>query len=252
MSDIEQVQGKLDIGRVFGDAFGMLRRQFAPLVLVVIVFSILPSTLNLTLNFRGLGEARLPSPGYWLGMLLGTALACFSYAFQFHLAVSDLSGEDPSWRRSLRVALSKMLPVLALLVVWALGVGLGWVLVIVPGVILMTMWAVSMPAVVSEPVGPIKALGRSRALTKNNRWRVFGVLILLLIVIFVADMVIMTAMLPARLAQGGPTPGVGAIVLTFIIGTIMGLLVVGLLSALYVQLRSLKEGLGGASAAVFD
>ena len=51
------------------------------------------------------------------------------------------------------------------------------------------MWAVALPAVVADTSNPVKALGRSRALTKGNRWRIFGLVLLFWILILVLEAV---------------------------------------------------------------
>jgi hypothetical protein len=58
----------------------------------------------------------------------------------------------------------------------ALGVGFGMLLLVVPGVILMTRWAVSVPAAMLEEGNARAALGRSRKIVAGNGWRVFKVL----------------------------------------------------------------------------
>jgi len=50
-------------------------------------------------------------------------------------------------------------------------------LFLVPGIILSVVWAVAIPAATIENAGVTGALGRSADLTRDRRWRVFGVLI---------------------------------------------------------------------------
>jgi len=59
-----------------------------------------------------------------------------------------------------------------------ISVAIGLILLIVPGLFLLTIWAVSAPAVVLEGKGVLDALGRSRELVKGNGWNVFGVIVL--------------------------------------------------------------------------
>lgn len=250
MSETSGAVGKLDIGRVFGDGFGVVRRQIVPLGVATLVLAVLPTALNLSLNLTGdpANPYRL-GPSYWGIGLVALVLGCLNYAFQFRIAVGDLAGDAPSWREALRTAVPRILPTIGLIILWALGVMLGWVLLLVPGLILITMWAVSLPALENEAIGPIKAFGRSRSLTKGNRWRVFGVLILLMIALFAFEAVILGVLSGVLGGRGEP----GGAVIGALGSGVLILLVVGMLSALYVQLRSLKEGLGGASAAaVFD
>ena len=60
----------------------------------------------------------------------------------------------------------------------ALGIGLGFLLLIIPGLILLTIWALVAPVVVIErPPGTLDAFGRSQQLVKGNGFRVFGVIV---------------------------------------------------------------------------
>lgn len=56
----------------------------------------------------------------------------------------------------------------------ALGIGGGLVLLIVPGVYLLTIWAVIAPVIVIERRRVTEALGRSRQLVRGSGWPVLG------------------------------------------------------------------------------
>jgi len=62
-----------------------------------------------------------------------------------------------------------------------IGITIGFILIIVPGLILLTIWSVAAPVVVLERPGAMKALGRSRELVRGNGWAVFGVILVLVI-----------------------------------------------------------------------
>jgi hypothetical protein len=93
----------------------------------------------------------------------------------------------------------------------------GFLLLIVPGLILITIWSVAAPSVVLEGKGVFEALGRSRELVRGNGWQVFGVLVALLAIILVASIVI---------------GSIGAIGDSFIVLVIVSLLLFALLSPL--------------------
>lgn len=86
----------------------------------------------------------------------------------------------------LRVVLSKvpaaLWPLTAVSVLQGLGVALGFVLLIVPGFVLLSWWSVAGPVVVAERTTARRALGRSRELVRGNGWRVFGVVFIALLV----------------------------------------------------------------------
>ena len=58
-----------------------------------------------------------------------------------------------------------------------IGEGLGFVLLIVPGCILLTIWAVIAPVIVIEKAGVFESSGRSQDLVRDYGWPVFGSLI---------------------------------------------------------------------------
>ncbi|MHA6766344.1 glycerophosphoryl diester phosphodiesterase membrane domain-containing protein [Sphingobium ummariense] len=65
-----------------------------------------------------------------------------------------------------------------------LGIGFGLLLLIVPGLILYTRWAVGLPALIRENLSVSEALGRSSNLTEGNRWRVLGLGLLIWVPFF--------------------------------------------------------------------
>jgi hypothetical protein len=58
---------------------------------------------------------------------------------------------------------------------------------IVPGLVLLTWWAVFAPVVVLERVGAVDSLGRSRALVRGHGWTVFGIIIITFILLAVIN-----------------------------------------------------------------
>jgi hypothetical protein len=75
-------------------------------------------------------------------------------------------------------------------VVAGIGIAIGFVLIIVPGLILLTIWSVAAPVVVLERPGGLRALSRSRELVRGNGWNVFAVILLMVILVAVVSGVI--------------------------------------------------------------
>jgi hypothetical protein len=106
-------------------------------------------------------------------------------------------------------------PILAKLVwvslIVAVGVGAGLLLLIVPGLILLTLWIVAPAVAVVEKPGIFASLDRSRELVRGNGLRVFLFLLLLGMMIFFA------ATLGALLAMPFGSGLIGSAVATFIV-----------------------------------
>jgi len=83
-------------------------------------------------------------------------------------------------------------PVFATLLVvsilFGIGVAIGFVLLIIPGLFLLTIWSVTAPVVVLERTGVLGAFTRSRELVRGNGWSVFAVIL----VVFVGLAVVST------------------------------------------------------------
>lgn len=76
-----------------------------------------------------------------------------------------------------------ILPLIGFGILYAIGVTIGFVLLVIPGLILITFWSVGAPAIVVEKIGPIDAFGRSWRLVRGDAWSVFGVLLVVLLIV---------------------------------------------------------------------
>ncbi|MFI5009391.1 MAG: hypothetical protein ACHQDY_03860 [Solirubrobacterales bacterium] len=103
--------------------------------------------------------------------------------------VVELVADIRDGRRDASVGqlLQAVTPVLGQLILVAIAAGIGiligFILLVVPGLILATLWAVAAPVVVLERPGGLRALGRSRELVRGNGWNVFAVILLLVILV---------------------------------------------------------------------
>jgi hypothetical protein len=97
----------------------------------------------------------------------------------FVYAVQD--ARDGSFDASLGEVFSRVsssiLPLLGAGLLAGICIALGFVLLIVPGLILLTIWSVIAPVIVIERSAALDAFGRSRALVRGHGWTVFGIVL---------------------------------------------------------------------------
>jgi hypothetical protein len=79
---------------------------------------------------------------------------------------------------SLNASLRQFGPLIGLVLAGFLSV-LGLFLLVVPGLILSTIWLASLPACLAERLGCWTSLRRSQELTKGHRWKVFALTLLI-------------------------------------------------------------------------
>jgi len=173
-------------------------------------------------------------------------LSPLAVAINLHAAFQSMRGRPVSLGESVAGGLSRFLPLLGVMILFTLGATLGFLLLIVPGIILMVMWYVAVPACVLERTGPARSLGRSRELTKGYRWKIFGLILLVYVLSIIGSV------LGSLLANTAAGMWGAAIVQLIWQGLAAGFGTV-MIAVVYYYLRVAKEGIDvDQIAAVFD
>ena len=110
----------------------------------------------------------------WVSLFAGTWLM----GLLMHAAVTSISsGRKPSLNESLTQSLRVYFPLLLLCLLLGVVIGLGFLLLIIPGLVLIVMFWVAVPALIVERRGILESFRRSRELTAGHRWSVFLVFV---------------------------------------------------------------------------
>jgi len=162
----------MQAGAVIGKAWDMYKAHWRHLLPIAFVVYVLISLLILLLGTLG-----------WLGALLGfiaSIAGIFWLQGALVLAVDDV--RDGRADLSLTQTLDRVTPHLGTLVAAGLlagiAIAIGLVLLIVPGLYLMTIWLLIVPAIMLENRGVGDSFGRSHELVRGYGWSVFGVIVL--------------------------------------------------------------------------
>lgn len=161
------MERKLSVGETLGEVFGIYRDQAGVLLPVAFWLFLAVAIVD---GLVGNGPVLL------MLSLLFSVLVGTLYKGMVVSLVRDV--QDGRRGSSVGDLFGSVTPVLGTLVaaglLSALGIVFGMFLLIVPGLILLTIWAVIAPAIVIENRGAIESFKRSRELVKDFGWPVFG------------------------------------------------------------------------------
>jgi hypothetical protein len=176
-------------------------------------------------------------------ILAGLAfLVAFTACFK---AVADAwLGAPPEVGRSLRFGGRRLGAVLAAWIVWTLGLMLAFVALVVPFAYFSVAWCLTLPALLFEGVGPLKAMGRSRSLVKGRWWPTLGLLLVGYLLVSIIGAIIQGILI--GIAGASSSSVVPAAIATVIGSTVSNAITTPYLAAvltiLYFDMRVRREG----------
>lgn len=298
MTDAAAPTPKLGMGNVIRGTFGVLQRNFTTYLVMILAMYAVPIAVIVLGVVQVAGGSRGAGVAFILiGAVIAGVTACVLQGGLIHAAVADLNGRRATVAECLNTGLRHCLPLLGIITVMVLAYfvsifavmipvgliggasafGLGakgagaMVLLMIPAMLaylvvvamVLIAWSVVGPAQVVERTGVFAAFSRSGRLTKHNRWRIFGLFLLWMIVSVVIQGTL-SNLAGAGWAGPQPTPGQdpfaafaavapaywGVVSLVSIMGAMVG----GAgIANIYYELRRVKEGVGPeALASVFD
>jgi hypothetical protein len=235
----------LSVGEILDTSFQVYRRHFSALATIVLICNGPPILLQI--------YSRAGGSASWVLTLLYIGLVVVLGLIATGASVFVVSESYLGRAITAREALARSGPFVAPLIMASLLVGLlamlGFLLLVIPGLIIVCGLALTVPALVVEAASPMDAMGRSWTLTRGFRLRMLGLFILIFLLILIPYIAVMGAFgIASALFAAGGAKGVGAAII--LIGTVVAAVVQLLLSPLYqaalviayYDLRVRKEG----------
>ena len=246
----EPPKPNIDVGRVVSRGFTALKANFLPFFGFSLVLAGLPGFLQGYLsvfNVEALAAGSFSPLDYFGAALLGAAATFLGFALLQGVltrsTILTLGGREADPGGSALYALRLVLPIIGISICVGFLIVCGFILLIVPGIMVWCALSVAVPVLVEERQGVFDSISRSRDLTRGSRLQIFllGVLFWVFSAVIggVVSVVTGASMFPMPGALPNPLIlGLGqglAASLTNVISTV-------LLAALYVELREVKEG----------
>jgi hypothetical protein len=214
---------------VIGEAWGIYKSHWRHLLTISFITYLIVAVL----------VALLAAILTWLGIILGlviTFIAQFWLQAALVKAVEDVDDgrADMSWQETFDAAKPHLGAVIVAAILAGIAIAIGLVLLIVPGLILLTIWAVIIPVIVLEGKSAGESFSRSRELVRGHGWGVFGVIVLTVLLLIGFGIVLGLILSPLA-------PWLRGFISNVVSGTLTAPFVAVVLTLLYFRLRRAKE-----------
>jgi hypothetical protein len=241
-----QLNRPRDITALFRDAFVVLRSHFGVFVALSAVV-----VVPVHLIVSGVGLEQLtgeydPSPSIGEGLIpvaVGyLVVAPLINAICIKVLHSVAAGEAPGARRAIVEGFEAFTPLFFAVLLAAVGIVLGLLLFIVPGIYVAIRWFFVPQAVVIEGVRGPQALARSMEVTTGFWWRTFGIVLMANLAAAIPGVLVSAPLAGVARESGRAVWSLAGTILTEMITTPFVALVATLL---YYDLRARGAGASG-------
>ena len=159
------------------------------------------------------------------------------------VAVRGYLGQTTRPVEAYRLVFRRFFPFLGLMFLFIAGVGLGLILLVIPGIIVLVLWALALPAFWEENASPTEALKRSNELVKGRWWFLFGLLLVMWLIVYIIGGLVIGGIVFGAIVGQSVTLFVIAQVLTLVVmSMLMAPLLPAVTTVFYFDSRVRKEG----------
>jgi|GEM_PF-1113425 Predicted integral membrane protein len=218
---------KLPIGSVLGRAFDLLKKNPGLFIGMMVVAAIIPILLTIVAYAVPIFAFLVSPINFVITTVMQGAMAFAVYQV--------LTGHETSIGDAIKRGLSRLVTLIIAAILTGVGIGIGMIILIVPGIFLLLCWFVTIPVAAIEGLGAIDSIKRSMELTKGYRWNILAIIIIVGIIT-------------------GIIAGIAAAIFMGILGMLIGSIIVSLViciptayvnivnSVIYFDIREAKEG----------
>jgi hypothetical protein len=208
MTSEQGITRELTVGEVISKTFDLYRRDFVKYLVIFVIVEAIIGVFT-TLVTRAFVLPTLPAnptsqavftwlPGFFSALFYLVALSII-ITFVFYpladgssikMASQQIEKGQAELGASVRFIISKLPWIWALSIITGIIIGLGFIALIVPGIILAIMFCLAIPALLIENIGVLESMGRSRKLVGQRWLKTFALGIILIIILIIASVIV--------------------------------------------------------------
>jgi hypothetical protein len=222
---------------VLGEAWGYYRRFAGHFLLIAFAIYVGAAIIAALLGLAG-------SFGLFLGWIV-SLIAAFLVQAALVKAVQDARDGrvDLNLGETVSAALPYLVTVMAASILAGVGIAIGFVLLIIPGLILLTFWSLIVPSIVIGGESVFGSFSKSWRTVRGYAWHVFGTYVLVFLILIVVDIVLGLILFPLHsLAARNAISSV-------VSGTLVAPFLALVVTLIYYRLTAAHEARGGPGEA---
>jgi hypothetical protein len=166
----------MDIGKCFSDAWGLFKLDWRPLLVTALVAAVVVEAVGLVVGLLGGGGLGAITAFGFMGLGAGSALLvtvllavvwvvvyAWMYAVTFHMILRRVRERRAAEYADLQ-SFDQIGAFAVAAVILGIIIGLGYVILVVPGLVLTTIWLYALPLIGDRRIGIAEALTQSKDL----------------------------------------------------------------------------------------
>jgi hypothetical protein len=221
---------------VLGEAWTYYKRYAAHFLVIALVIYVIAGIIAALFGLAG-------GFGLFLGWIV-TVVAAFLVQAALVKAVQDVrDGQvDLNLGETVRAVLPFLGTVIIASILAGIGIAIGFVLIIVPGLILLTFWSLIVPSIVIGGEGVFGSFRKSWRTVRGYAWHVFGtyVLVFLILIVFNIVLGLILLFLPVAIRN---------LISSIVSGTLVAPFLALVVTLVYYRLTAAHDVKGGAGGA---
>ncbi len=194
-----EVYKEFSVGNIFRTGFDVVNKNLLPFLGMALILAIAVLAITfVSTAFLGISMASFSGADSIFTIIIAIGIAfVYAYIFVFYLSyvvrksLTSLNELNTSVGATGQAYNTETIPLIGLAIIMGIAIGIGFLLLIIPGIILMLMFYLAFPIKIAEGRSAIESLKRSMDLTQGYRIKILAIIVVPIIIFYILNIVLM-------------------------------------------------------------